>query len=194
MDDDFFSLGGDSILGAELVARIAERNGRKLPLTTLMWAPTLGAFMSLVEDGSWDEDSLIVPVQVKGTRPLLRRTRSETRRSTSPCSSARSGRSNPYTPCAPASEALRYKTVEDMSEGYFSGNPCAPAVGAVPVRQRVPGGAIVMEPAKRAEESGDDVRLVAVIDPRREFGRRGFRHYARRAGELARSGRLLWGV
>ena len=51
-----------------------------------------------------------------------------------------------------------------------------------------------MELAKRAEESGDDVRLVAVIDPRREFGRRGFRHYARRAGELARSGRLLWGV
>ena len=44
VDDDFFALGGDSILAAELSARIAERNGRVPPLTTLMWAPTLGAF------------------------------------------------------------------------------------------------------------------------------------------------------
>ncbi len=31
VEDDFFSLGGDSILGAELLARIAERHGRRCP-------------------------------------------------------------------------------------------------------------------------------------------------------------------
>ena len=71
VDDDFFALGGDSILGAELIARIAEQSGRTVPLTTLMWAPTLGAFASLLEEGSWDQDSLIVPVQVGGSRPPL---------------------------------------------------------------------------------------------------------------------------
>ena len=65
VDDDFFSLGGDSILGAEILAQHRRAERPVLPLTTLMWAPTLGAFATLVEDGSWDEDSLIVPVQAE---------------------------------------------------------------------------------------------------------------------------------
>jgi non-ribosomal peptide synthetase component E (peptide arylation enzyme)/thioesterase domain-containing protein/aryl carrier-like protein len=195
VDDDFFSLGGDSILGAELVARIAERNGRKLPLTTLLWAPTLGAFASLVEDGSWDEDSLIVPVQVKGTRPPLFVTHALGDETLNIAVLKRTlGEEQPLYALRAGPEALRYKTVEDMSEGYFRAIRALQPSGPYQFASVCSGGAIVMELAKRAEESGDDVRLVAVIDPRREFGRRGFRHYARRAGELARSGRLLWGV
>ena len=33
LDDDFFFLGGDSVLGAEVVARLAELMDRELPLT-----------------------------------------------------------------------------------------------------------------------------------------------------------------
>ena len=42
VDDDFFSLGGDSILGAEAVARLREVTGpRDLPLVSIVRAPTV---------------------------------------------------------------------------------------------------------------------------------------------------------
>ena len=71
VDDDFFSLGGDSVLGAEVVAQLAALTGRELPLTTLMWAPTLGEFAALIEERSWDDDARIVPVRTGGSRPPL---------------------------------------------------------------------------------------------------------------------------
>ena len=195
VEDDFFSLGGDSILGAELLARIAERNGRQLPLTTLMWAPTLGAFASLVEDGSWDEDSLIVPVQVKGTRPPLFVTHALGDEMLNIAVLKRTlGEEQPLYALRVGPEALRYKTVEALSEGYFRAIRAVQPSGPYQFASLCSGGAIVMELAKRAEESDNEVRLAATIDPRWEFGSRGLRHYVRRAKELARTGQLNWGV
>jgi oxalate---CoA ligase len=195
VDDDFFSLGGDSILGAELLARIAERNGRKLPLTTLMWAPTLGAFASLVEDASWDEDSLIVPVQVNGTRPPLFVTHALGDETLNIAVLKRTlGDEQPLYALRVGPEAQRYKTVEDMSEGYFRAIRALQPSGPYQFASLCSGGAIVMELARRAAESGNEVGLVATIDPRDEYGRSGLRHYARRAEELARTGQLNWGV
>jgi thioesterase domain-containing protein/aryl carrier-like protein len=195
VDDDFFSLGGDSILGAELLAKIAERNGRKLPLTTLMWAPTLGSFASLVENESWDEDSLIVPVQVKGTRPPLFVTHALGDETLNIAVLKRTlGEDQPLYALRVGPEALRYTTVEDMSVGYFRAIRAVQPSGPYQFASLCSGGAIVMELARRAGESGAEVGLAATIDPRSEYGRSGLRGYVRRAEELARTGQLHWGV
>ena len=71
--DDFFALGGDSMLAAELVARLRESHGPPdLPLTTLVWAPTLEQLAAEL-DGHAERrpDGLVVPIQTRGTRPPL---------------------------------------------------------------------------------------------------------------------------
>ena len=43
IDDDFFALGGTSLLAARMIAELAHRRGVALPLTTIVEAPTIRA-------------------------------------------------------------------------------------------------------------------------------------------------------
>jgi non-ribosomal peptide synthetase component E (peptide arylation enzyme)/thioesterase domain-containing protein/aryl carrier-like protein len=193
VEDDFFSLGGDSILGAELLARIAERHGRTLPLTTLMWAPTLGAFTTLVEDGSWDEESLIVPVQSGGRRPALFVTHALGDEALNVSVLKRTlGEDQPLYAVRAKLESFDHRSVEDIADYYFGEIRAVQPSGPYLFASMCSGGAIVMELARRAQASGEEVRLAAVIDPQTQLGRRGVRHYARRAMEHTRNRRLRW--
>jgi acyl-CoA synthetase (AMP-forming)/AMP-acid ligase II/acyl carrier protein len=49
LDDHFFHLGGDSVLAAQVMARIRQAFGLEIPLRTLLDAPTLEGFAALVE-------------------------------------------------------------------------------------------------------------------------------------------------
>ena len=70
--DDFFTLGGDSILGAETVARIRDLTGRHdLPLVSIVRAPTVASFSLELEHGVERPDTSLVAVQEGGEgRPL----------------------------------------------------------------------------------------------------------------------------
>jgi acyl-CoA synthetase (AMP-forming)/AMP-acid ligase II len=60
--DDFFALGGDSLRGAELVARIRDLCGRPgLPLIALVRAPTVERMLVELREGAEDEHGLLVP-------------------------------------------------------------------------------------------------------------------------------------
>lgn len=48
-DDDFFELGGDSLLAIQLSARVESRFGQSLPLRQLMSAPTLAGLSQLLQ-------------------------------------------------------------------------------------------------------------------------------------------------
>lgn len=52
--DDFFALGGQSLLGVELVARIQEATGVQLPLTAIFDKPTPAAVAELIENAERD--------------------------------------------------------------------------------------------------------------------------------------------
>jgi oxalate---CoA ligase len=70
--DDFFALGGDSILGAEAVARIRELvDDPDLPLTSIVRAPTPGAMAHEIFAGIGLGTSGVVPLQPAGTRTPL---------------------------------------------------------------------------------------------------------------------------
>jgi acyl transferase domain-containing protein/thioesterase domain-containing protein len=70
--DNFFDLGGQSLLAVMLVSEIVKRFGMRLPLASLIQAPTIHSFAQLVEAGqtkpSW---SSLVPLNQEGAEPPL---------------------------------------------------------------------------------------------------------------------------
>jgi acyl-CoA synthetase (AMP-forming)/AMP-acid ligase II/thioesterase domain-containing protein/aryl carrier-like protein len=73
--DDFFDLGGDSLLGARLLARVEKTFGKSLGLASLFEAPTVERMALLLsESPSKGYDfgaSKIIPIRSSGSRPPL---------------------------------------------------------------------------------------------------------------------------
>jgi amino acid adenylation domain-containing protein len=70
--DDFFELGGDSILGARVFAQIESNFDRKLPLAILFQSSTIEALAKILRDGAlssaWPS---LVPIRPEGSKPPL---------------------------------------------------------------------------------------------------------------------------
>jgi thioesterase domain-containing protein/aryl carrier-like protein len=195
VNDDFFSLGGDSILGAEVMARLRERTGRQPPLTTLMWAPTLGAFAELLEDGRWDDDARIVPVRTGGSQPPLFVTHGLGDEVLNiGVLKRRLGEEQPLYAVRVVPHRFQYDSVEDVARDYLKEIREVQPSGPYLFASMCSGSAIVIELARRAQSSGEEVRLAAVIDPVPLFGRHGVRHYVRRSVQHARDGQFRWAV
>ncbi len=69
--DDFFDLGGQSILATRLVARLRGELGIELPIAMLMQAPTVEALARAVEAGERSVRLPLVALQTFGDRPPL---------------------------------------------------------------------------------------------------------------------------
>jgi amino acid adenylation domain-containing protein len=68
--ENFFALGGHSLLAVRLFAAIEETFGPKLPLATLLQAPTIRALAALLAEQNWQPSwSSLVALQPAGTRP-----------------------------------------------------------------------------------------------------------------------------
>jgi amino acid adenylation domain-containing protein len=70
-DDDFFDLGGHSLLIARLIRRIEADYGVRLPMGALFRAPKLVDMAALIESDKPIEASVLIPIQPRGTRPPI---------------------------------------------------------------------------------------------------------------------------
>jgi phthiocerol/phenolphthiocerol synthesis type-I polyketide synthase E len=73
LDDNFYNLGGHSVLAAQLFAEIESHFGMNIPLSTLYSAPTVAQLSKTLFEQSGDlKWSCLVPIQPNGTqRPLF---------------------------------------------------------------------------------------------------------------------------
>jgi amino acid adenylation domain-containing protein len=69
LDDDFFQLGGHSLVAARLFAQIEARFGKKLPLATIIQARTARQLAAIIRDNNWAAPwSSLVPLKPSGSR------------------------------------------------------------------------------------------------------------------------------
>jgi amino acid adenylation domain-containing protein len=70
VDEDFFELGGHSLLAVRLMHAMERTFGRKLPITTLLHAPTIERMANLLQKEKWSPGwSSLVAMQATGTNP-----------------------------------------------------------------------------------------------------------------------------
>jgi amino acid adenylation domain-containing protein len=70
--DSFFDLGGHSLLAAQMMHRVEQVCGQKLPLATLLAGPTIEHLaQALIEQRVKENDSLLVQVQAGGAKQPL---------------------------------------------------------------------------------------------------------------------------
>jgi thioesterase domain-containing protein/acyl carrier protein len=70
--DDFFDLGGHSLIAVQLFAKINKLTGRDLPLVTLFQAPTVEKLADVLRSGGWSPPwSSLVLLSASGTQPPL---------------------------------------------------------------------------------------------------------------------------
>ena len=170
--DDFFALGGDSMLAAELVARLRESHGPPdLPLTTLVWAPTLEQLAAEL-DGHAERrpDGLVVPIQTRGTRPPLffvHALDGEVVRF--PALARRLGADQPlYGVRARGLDGREapHSSLDEMVSDYVTATRAVQPHGPYFLGGICLGAPIAIEMAKRLQADGEEVSLLTMIDPR----------------------------
>ncbi len=67
-DDDFFDIGGHSLLAVQLMAQVEKAFGTRLPPSVLIGAPTLSRLTSVLEERSPAPPSRFVPLNEAGTK------------------------------------------------------------------------------------------------------------------------------
>lgn len=68
VDDPFFELGGSSLIGLSILARIEAELGTTLPAASLFERPTVGELADLLEGTPADEDDLLTEQSARGER------------------------------------------------------------------------------------------------------------------------------
>lgn len=70
-DENFFDLGGHSLLVASLLRRIEQEYGRRLTLAAFFHAPSIEGLARLLGEGESLDPPLTIAIQPKGSRPAL---------------------------------------------------------------------------------------------------------------------------
>jgi thioesterase domain-containing protein/acyl carrier protein len=168
-DQDYFELGGNSLLATRLFAEIDRVFHIHLPISTLFYAKTIAEFAALVEkQHSGDSWSSLVPIQPNGSRipffcvhggggnVLIYRDLSRHLGPDQPFYGLQSQGLDGKRDLLPRIEAMASLYVEEIKKvqphgPYYLGGYCL-------------GGTIALEMAQQLRASGQEVAIVALFD------------------------------
>jgi surfactin family lipopeptide synthetase A len=187
--DNFFDLGGHSLLGVRLFSGIEKMIGEKLPLALLYHAPTIEQLSKSLKEKNWSEAwSTLVPIQPQGSKPplflvhgaagnvLLYRQLAFYLGADQPIYAFQAKGLDGKEPVHTSIEAMAKEYIQEQkklqSQGpYYLGGYCM-------------GGTIAYEMARQLSEAGHSVRMVAMFDTfngweKPRWPRKIYHHYQR---------------
>lgn len=169
--DNFFDLGGDSILVAYLFSLIEKQIVEQtLPLSIIFNAPTIEQLSEILYSGAWSSSwSSLVPIQPAGSKsPFF-------------CVHGHSGNVLGYYPLASYlgsgqpfyglqakgldGKEIRFRSLKDMAIDYIDEIKKVQSHGPYHIGGWCMGGSIALVMAQILEEKGEKVELVALIEP-----------------------------
>ncbi len=194
VEDDFFELRGHSLLAAMLLFEIERAFGRRLPLTVIFDAPTVGQLASLLREEGWSPSwQSLVPIQEGGSRrPLFLVHALGGNVLTYRHLARRLGSEQPvYALQAQGLDGSQppLRRVEDMASQYVAAIREVQPEGPYCVSGHSFGGTVAFEMARQLTAAGQRVSLVALIDadnipdappPSGARAARGWRHFKER--------------
>jgi amino acid adenylation domain-containing protein len=169
--DNFFHLGGNSVLGALLIDRIERAYGKKLALSTLFSKPTVEQLAEALQDGAKgsDETTSIVPLRTEGSRrPFFFLHGDWTRRAFYCFALARAcGPDQPFYALEPYrfSALERVPTLEAIAAAHLEAVRGVQARGPYRLGGFCNGGLLAYEMARQLERNGEQVEFLGLIDP-----------------------------
>lgn len=170
VSDDFFELGGDSLVAVSLFVEIENKFDVELPLSALINSPTIETLAALIEHDSSSKDSkYLVPIQEEGTRPPLF------------CMHAAGGNVLFYRDLASAlgsdqpvyglqargvanKAETAHERIEDMAREYLREIRLVQPEGPYRLCGSSFGGLVAFEAAQQLRENREEVEILALFD------------------------------
>ncbi len=163
--DNFFDLGGHSIMGIQVLAHVEQHLGYKLSLSSLFQAPTVASFTALIKK---DEKPLALKnlalIQKEGNKPPLFCVHGD---EANHHITRYLGKGQPYYAFFHQGEdgaAFEHKTVEDIAKHYVAEMTSVQPEGPYMLGGYSFGGIVAYEMACQLKAAGHDVPLLALFD------------------------------
>jgi amino acid adenylation domain-containing protein len=166
VEDNFFELGGHSLLAARLFAQIEKAFGKHLPLATLFQAPTVEQLASIIRQDGWLLPwSSLVPVQPSGSKAPFFWVHGDSSDVLLP---RYLGLDQPLYGLQHQSQDGKralYTRVEGIAEHYLKEICTVQPEGPYFLGGYSFGGMVAFEIAQQLQKQGQEVALLALLDP-----------------------------
>jgi len=168
--DNFFDLGGDSLLAISLFAEIEKRIGKQIPLASLLDAPTVGQLAELLRHEGWSPPwTSLVAVQGRGAKPPFFYVPPAASTALSAVKYARHlGTDQPVYGLQPLGfeeGEVPHNRVEEMAAYYIKEIRSFQPEGPYYLGGQCFGGNIAFEMAQQLQAQGCTLALLALFDP-----------------------------
>jgi len=166
IEDNFFDLGGHSLLTMRLCHQIEKTFGKRLPLAAILQAPTVAQLAAILgQDGGSTPMSPLVALQPTGSKPPFFWVHGENSNAFLP---RYLGPDQPVYGLLQQSRdgtPARYTRLEDIAAYYLSEIRQVQSRGPFFLGGFCIGGTLAFEMAQQLRRQGEEVALLALLDP-----------------------------
>jgi amino acid adenylation domain-containing protein len=172
LHDNFFELGGHSILAVRIIVEIERLCKKRLPLATLLQAPTIAGLAEILRKENWTPSwSSLLPIQPGGSKPplFLMHSHGGNVLEYYPLANHLSNDQPVYALQARGLDGhmVKGQSLEEMAKAYLGEIRSLQPQGPYFLGGFCFGGLLALEAAQQLSDVGEDVALVVMIQTTR---------------------------